>query len=263
MADSDRMSCRRIPFHVKLALLMAMLLLSVTSQAADPNLAQGTPNIWGVWLGTAGYPDVDPRYQPTPWPQVEFTPWGAAESKRITGPATPDECKPYGPIAYMGGNSLFPIEIARATRGLVLMYEPSPSPRRIYTEGRKHPEDLDPTWLGHSIAHWEGTTLVVDTVGLNGRSRPLNGYVSGAINSKTDTSPRLPVSDQLHLIERIRLVGGGEYLEDQLTIIDLKTYTKQFTVKHYWQRRPDLEVLEYSCTDNPRPDAEGHTGSKP
>ena len=44
---------------------------------------------------------------------------------------------------------------------------------------------------------------------------------------------------------------------------DPKTYTRPFTVKHYWQRRPDLDVLEYFCADNRRPDAEGHTGSKP
>jgi hypothetical protein len=216
-----------------------------------------------VWIGTGGYPDIDPRYRNTPWPKVEFTPWGAAESKRITRPETPDECMPYGPVAYVAGGSLFPMEIARATKGLILMYEPSPVPRRIYTDGRKHPAELDPTWLGHSVARWEGDTLIVDTVGVNGRSRPLNGYVSGAINSPTETAPRLPVSDQLHMTERFRLLGGGEYLENEITISDLKTYTRPFTVKHYWQRRSDLDVLEYFCADNRRPEAEGHTGSKP
>ena len=151
----------------------------------------------------------------------------------------------------------------KAAIGLVLLYEPSPVPRRIYSDGRKHPEDLDPTWLGHSVGRWDGETLVVDTVGTNGRGRPLNGYVAAAVNSKTDNAPRLPVSDRLHLVERIRLVGRGEYLEDEITIDDPKTYTRPFTVKHYWQRRPDLEVLEYFCADNRRPEAEGHTGSKP
>jgi hypothetical protein len=241
----------------------AMLVVCSYTFAADPDLLPGKPNIWGVWMGTGGYPDVDPRYRNTPWPKLEFTPWGAAESKRISTPETPDECMPYGPMSYMGGPSLFPLEIARATKGVVLMYEPSPLPRRIYTDGRKHPADLDLTWLGHSVGHWEGVTLVVDTVGTNGRGRPLNGYISGAVNSKTDNARRLPVSDQLHLVERIRLVGGGEYLEDEITISDPKTYTRPFTVKHYWQRRPDLEVLEYFCDDNRRREAEGHTRSGP
>jgi hypothetical protein len=247
---------------LKLAAFAAMCVASAVSLAADAALLPGKPNIWGIWLGTGGYPDVDPRYRNTPWPKVEFTSWGAAESKRLNTPETPDECMPYGAVAYMGAGSLFPLEIARATKGLLVMYEPSPVPRRIYTDGRKHPEELDPTWLGHSVGHWEGDTLVVDTVGLNGRSRPLNGYLAGAVNSTTDNAPRLPLSDQLHVIERIRLVGGGEYLEDEITIEDLKTYTRPFTVKHYWQRRPDLEVLEYSCSDNRRPEAEGHTGSE-
>ncbi len=95
---------------------------------------------------------------------------------------------------------------------------------------------------------------------MNGRGRPLNGYLSGSVSSKVDTTPRLLVSDQLHLVERIRLLGGGQFLEDEITINDPKTYKHPFTVRHYWQRRPDLELLEYYCADNRRPDAEGHTG---
>jgi len=238
----------------------AAMFLATVGLAAEPDLAPGMPNIWGVWLGTGGS-DVDPRYRSTPWPAPEFTEWGAAQSKLLMTPATPDECSPYGPVVYMGGGGFFPLEIARTTRGVVLLSEPASNPRRIYTDGRKHPEDLDPTWGGHSIGRWEGDTLIVDTVGSNGRGRPLNGYLSGAVSSKVDTTPRLLVSDQLHLVERIRLVGGGEYLEDEITITDPKTYKRPFTVKHYWQRRPDLEPLEYFCSDNRRPDAEGHTGS--
>ena len=57
--------------------------------------------------------------------------------------------------------------------------------------------------------------------------------------------------------------AAGQSLEDELAIDDPQTYRKPFTVKHYWQRRPDLEVLEYFCSDNRRPDAEGHTQEKP
>jgi hypothetical protein len=263
MRSVDGLSRTGMHFILSVALLTTALGASPANAAGEKDPHAGKPDIWGVWLGTGGYPDIDPRYRNTPWPKSEFTPWGVAESKRITTPETPDECMPYGPVAYMGAGSLFPLEIAKATKGLVLMYEPSPVPRRIYTDGRKHPEELDPTWLGHSVGRWEGDTLVVDTIGVNGRSRPLNGYVAGAVNSTTDNSPRLPVSDQLHMIERIRLVGGGEYLENEITIHDPKTYTGPLTVKRYWQRRPDLDVLEYFCADNRRPDAEGQTGNKP
>jgi len=251
-------------FRATLCLLhgLAALFLTTAALAAEPDLAPGVPNIWGVWLGTNGA-DVDPKYRSTPWPPPDFTEWGAAQSKLLMTAETPDECSPYGPVVYMGGGGFFPLEIARTWKGIVLLSEPASNPRRIFTDGRKHPEDLDPTWGGHSIGRWEGDTLVVDTVATNGRGRPLNGYLSGAVSSKVDTTPRLLVSDQLHLVERIRLVGGGQYLEDELTITDPKTYKHPFTVKHYWQRRPDLELLEYFCSDNRRPDAEGHVESAP
>jgi len=70
--------------------------------------------------------------------------------------------------------------------------------------------------------------------------------------SRDDSKPRLPTSDQLHLVERIRLVADGEILEDEMTITDPKAYTEPLVIKHYWQRRPDIEVLEYVCNERPR-----------
>ncbi len=67
--------------------------------------------------------------------------------------------------------------------------------------------------MGHSIGRWEGDVLVVDTIGTSGRTRGMNGVGSNARVSRDDSKPRLPVSDQLHLVERIRLVADGEILE--------------------------------------------------
>jgi len=132
-------------------------------------------------------------------------------------------------------------------------------PRRIYMDGRAHPKDLDLTWEGHSVGHWEGDTLVVDTIGVNGKARPLNGYVAGTVYATPgDHAPRLPISEQMHMVERIRLVGNGGYLEDRITVTDPKTYTGSFSKTAYFNRRPDLEYLEYVCTDNPRPEGEVH-----
>jgi len=128
--------------------LVAMLLAGL-AVAAEPS---GKSSIWGVWLGTNNLPDVDARYRPTPWPALEFTAWGAQESKRLTTPETPDECMPYGPMAHMSATSLFPLEIVRNAKGILIMFEPSSVPRRVYTDGRKHPEELDPTWLGEVLA---------------------------------------------------------------------------------------------------------------
>src|SRR5437899_1157400 len=88
--------------------------------------------------------------------------------------------------------------------------------RRIYTDGRPHPDDPDPTWLGHSIGHWEGDTLVVDTVGFNGRAWiDLEGH---------------PFTDNTHIIERWRRPNLG-HLEVECTIDDASTYVKPWSIK--------------------------------
>src|SRR4051812_31818418 len=167
---------------------------------------QAVPDIWGVWMGMGGVTDADPRFRNTPYPAApDLTEWGAMESKRLASPVTPGECNPWSPVTFMGASGLFPIQILQGPKQIVIHHEAITQPRRIYTDGRPHPpaDEILPTFLGHAIAHWEGDTLVVDTVGTNGRTRPLNGYVSGAVNSGVDTTPRLPASDQLHMTERI------------------------------------------------------------
>jgi hypothetical protein len=157
---------------------------------------------------------------------------------------------------------LFPNQILDGGNQIVLLNEWVAVPRRIYTDGRKHPaaDELLPTWEGHSIGHWEGDTLVVDTVGLNGRTRPLNGYVANAVSATPESLnvPRLPASDQMHLVERLRVVGNGDILEVARTITDPKTYLRPFSNTIYMERRPDLDVQEYYCSDNTRNKDEGH-----
>jgi hypothetical protein len=236
--------------------------LAIVLATCNPSFAiekvKARPNLWGVWMGLNNAPGADPRYLAAPYtPTPEFTPWGAAESKRMASPLTPGRCDIWNPVMFMDASALFPIQILDGPNQIVILHEAVMQPRRIYMDGRGHPPDYDPTFLGHSTGHWEGDTLVVDTVGTNGRSRPMNSYVSGAVGDGVVTTPRLPASDQQHIVERIRLVGGGDYLEDVFTVEDPKTYLKPFTGKRYWQRRPDIDVQEYVCADNLRLDAEG------
>ena len=123
-------------------------------------------------------------------------------------------------------------------------------------DGRGHPPDdeIAATWNGDSVGKWEGDVLVVDTVGTNGRARAANGVGSNAKVSSIDDDPRFPLSDALHLVERFKLVANAELLEDEITIEDPKFYTERVVLKHYFQRRPDIDMLEYFCGDNPRRD---------
>jgi len=90
--------------------------------------------------------------------------------------------------------------------------------RHIYTDGRSHPpaDELWPTKMGDSVGHWEGDTLVVDTVAIKPRLVLFNFQA-------------LEMSDQLHFVERIRMASHDE-IEDQLTVEDPVALTEPFKI---------------------------------
>ena len=241
------------------ALVLASVLAASSCTSAKPEPAAQAPSpasrVTGVWVavGTFEDPAGPAPWSNSPWPSTPpFTAWGKERSQWLADVRNVVPCQPGGPIFAMQDIGIFPIEILAASDRIVIKPENSALPRRIFTDGRNHPADLEPSWMGHSIGHWEGDVLVVDTIGTNGRSRGMNGVGSNARVSADDSKPRLPTSDQLHLVERIRLVADGEILEDEMTITDPTAYTEPLVIKHYWQRRPDIEVLEYVCNDRPR-----------
>jgi len=220
--------------------------------ASEPSNASRLTGVW-VAVGTFDDPAGPAPWQNTPWPSnPPFTEWGAERSRWLGDIKNVVPCQPGGPIFAMQDIGIFPIEILEAGDRIVIKPENSALPRRIFTDGRGHPADLEPSWMGHSIGRWEGDVLVVDTIGTTGRTRGMNGVGSNARVSRDDSNPRLPTSDQLHLVERIRLVADGEILEDEMTMTDPKAYTAPIVVKHYFQRRPDIEVFEYVCNERPR-----------
>ncbi len=111
----------------------------------------------------------------------------------------------------------------------------------IYTDGRSHPGNLTPSYYGHSIGHWEGDTLVVDTVGFNERA-----WMS---------RDALPHTDRLHLIERLTRTDF-DTLEYEVTIDDPGAYDAPWTSGFTMSWSGGLEMFEYVCQDNNRsPDA--------
>ncbi len=266
-SDLDERAANR-PTRLLLAALAAIPLFGTLGCTADApsESADKTPDIFGVWLAiSSNSSNYDPRWENKPYsPAPEFTEWGAEQSRELgrlgVELPTPGACEPISPASFVGG--FFPTQILQGHNQIVLLNEWVAVPRRLYTDGRGHPaaEDMLPSWEGHSIAHWEGDTLVVDTIGANGRTRPLNGYFAGGINATPESLkvPRLPVSDQLHLVERFRLVGDGNVLEVTKTVTDPKTYVLPITNVVYMERRPDIDVQEYYCADNERTSDEGH-----
>jgi len=111
--------------------------------------------------------------------------------------------------------------------------------RRIYTDGRPHPEDPDPTFHGHSIGKWEGDTLVVDTVGVVPQAYIAISEAAG-----------VPNNGDMRIIERIHLAGKDE-LHDDIEIIAPNVLTKPWkTTRIYFrQRARKYDIVEGVCLE--------------
>jgi len=119
--------------------------------------------------------------------------------------------------------------------GLTLIMLELGGVRQIYTDGRKHVPAAAPSWLGYSVGRWEGDTLVVDTVGFNGKSwLDLIGH---------------PQSEAMRLIERYRRRDFG-HMDIDITIDDPTYYTRPFSVKVTHELQADDDILEYFCNEN-------------
>jgi hypothetical protein len=121
-----------------------------------------------------------------------------------------------------------------------IVYERTPV-RYIFTDGRAHPgpDDLFPSWEGHSIGHWEGDTLVVDTIGLKG----------GVVIDRTG----LVLSDKAHIVEHIRRVSADQ-MQDVLTIDDSDALTRPWTVTRLYNRSKEKypAIGTIACAESQR-----------
>jgi hypothetical protein len=107
--------------------------------------------------------------------------------------------------------------------------------RIIYMDGRQHPADLQPTYLGHSIGRWEGDTLVIDTVGFNERFWM--------------DREGMPSTEKLHFMERLTRLDMNN-MKYEITIDDPGAYTKPWSTGFVVRWSPGQELFEYVCQDN-------------
>ena len=223
----------------------------ITPSLASPALADSKPGIAGVWIGARTDPKAAYKDSPFPSP-APFTALGREKSKFWSDPKNNlgARCLPGGgPAGVMSANPLFPLEIIQQDKQVTVLDELMQNVRRIYIDGRKHPgpDDLEKSWMGHAIGHWEGDALVVDTIGVHAGS--LNGSGTTVGTPGAPVEPRMPYTESLHMTERLRALDGGKYLEDAITIDDPAIYTHPFQIKRYWRHAPELEMLEYICAE--------------
>jgi hypothetical protein len=142
-------------------------------------------------------------------------------------------CTAAGVPAYMlsgGGNTFF----LQTPKEVVMIFDADAQVRRIYLNV-PHSSNVKPSWYGESVGHYEGDTLVVDTIGMNTRTF-IDGY-------------RTPHTENLHVIERWKKIGDGNGLEVVVTTDDPDTF------KQPWQaivryRRVSETLAEQVCAEN-------------
>jgi len=188
--------------------------------------------IAGVW-------DVLPNFPQYPTQQVydpdrEFTAAGdAARAEYSDALFPPAQCLPFA-------TPLLPIvpylnEIEILDDRVLIKAEFYSVDRVVFTDGRDHPTNGPHTIQGHSIGHWEGTTLVVDTR-LFAPSRVANG-------------PGVPSGEQKHTVERYALSADGTQLEISIFVEDPEYIVEPFTVNTVWNYAPERTLERFQCDD--------------
>ncbi len=207
----------------------ASLIVASAASAQDP----AHPNIAGVWTLTAPVAaarTIDGKVPPLlPAARAVYEKHLAQAKAGDRSFDGVSDCLPLGmPYIQLIDK---PIQILQKPHTIYFLYQENRLPRRAYID-QQHPDDLDTSYLGDSVAKWEGDTLVVDTTTMNDLT-------------VLDASG-LPHSDQLHVVERFRLVGGQ--LENRITITDLKTYSAPWTTVARYRKLPaDYHMLEEVC----------------
>jgi hypothetical protein len=147
----------------------------------------------------------------------------------LTGGAA---CMPGGFPGMM--NPVFPIEVLQSPGQVTIIAEAYAQVRRIYLNVKQIAvEDAEPLFWGHSVGHWEGNTLVVNTIGLKESVR-----IGG-----------VPHSPQMRIDERITVTSADTW-EDQITVTDPAYLTGPWTWTYRYNRKPDYRINEYVCEDN-------------
>jgi hypothetical protein len=199
------------------------------------------PDWSGVWapdwaaLFGAGAP---PKPELTAKAAKALADFEAAQAKGENLQGEVANCVPPGMPGIM--RQPYPIEFVFAPGTVYILAETYSQVRRIYTDGRPLPDDPDPFFNGHSVGHWEGDTLVVDTNGLN---------------PHLDIMPGIKATEKTTIRERIHQ-NSPNLITIEFTVTDPDTFAKPFTFRQPYVLKPGWEIREYVCQENNRDHAD-------
>ena len=188
-----------------------------------------------------GIPGAQPTYRVADLNNPNLKPWAKERMKKANddvlagkiGYTARSSCMPAGVPGFM----MFvvePIFLVQSPKEVLMIFEGDQQIRRIHLDV-PHSENPTPSWYGDSVGHYEGDTLVIDTVGLNDKT--------------TVDNFRTPHSEKLHVVERWKLTDGGNVLEVTIRIEDPDTFYEPWSaIQRY--RRVQRPMHEEVCAEN-------------
>jgi hypothetical protein len=245
---------------VSLAALAGLLLLAAPAARAAGPLTAGQMALNGYWgnapatgpapvappvrAATTAPPPTPPgngggrvtimdliRPKMLPRTVEETAKFAAALAAGVYRPTAFMRCYP-ATVPGVAGGGLYGTEVLVEPATVTFLYDSNRVARIVYID-QQHPANLEPSWLGHTIGHWEGDTLVTDTIGFNDKI---------TLNPGVD----VPITHQMHVVQRVRVVNGA--LEIQGVLDDPGAFTSSFTITNTFKRgTPFPETI---CPEN-------------
>ena len=205
--------------------------------APAPRTADGQPDLSGLWniISTDTAVGNVALRKPGDLQPADIQPWvqalvkQRAENFGIDNPHY--KCLPDGPNYSTNGG----IKRFIQTPAMIVILQDDLTYRVIHMDGRSLETDPNPSWMGYSVGHWDGDTLVVESNGYNDRTWLLGGY---------------PHTESLRMTERFRRTDLG-HLDISVTFRDSKTFNKPLTLPLRAQLAADTELIESVCNEFP------------
>lgn len=170
-----------------------------------------------------------------PWTKEELRKRNQEILSGRPGYSTQASCLPLGVPAFL----LHPVQptyFIQTPKMILMVNQENLDMRRIYMNV-PHSVHVMPSWFGESVGHYEGDTLVVDTIGVNDKT-----YIDNF---------RTPHTDQLHVVERFRAVDGGKILEASVEVEDPGAFTAPWSAVQRWRRVTQGPIFERICAESP------------
>jgi len=218
-------------------IVLIVVVVSMRANATAQQTAANVPDITGSWerardnsIPPQPPPPLKPEYLKPYQAKLQALREANARGQPIAERVV--MCLPDGMPGMMGGP--FPMEVLQSKGQVTIIQEAYTQVRRILLDRpQKAVADVEPGFYGYSVGHWDGGTLIVDTIGIK----------------ENATYQNVPHSSEMHIKERISL-GANNLLRDEITIEDPAILEKPWTFTYAYRRMPDYQLLEYVCEDN-------------